>query len=215
MIELIPALLVQTRDEFEERVRVIEPFAPIAQIDVLDGSWLGAKSWADTIEISHIKSQLHFELHLMVANPVAEMEKWAEIPSVKRVIFHIETVERPLDAIEAARFYGWECGVALNPDTPLETVEKILEYIDEILFLTVQPGAGGRTFEKNVLKKIASLAARPKHPIIGADGAMNPETIPMAIKSGATRIIVNTALFNAEMPVAETWRRLLQCTNYV
>jgi len=208
MIELLPALLTQTREEFETRVRAVENLAPMAQIDILDDTWLPGKTWADPGDISATVSPLLFELHLMVAHPVEHLEAWSELPSLKRVVFHLETALQPKQVVEAIRFYGWDVVVAINPETPAADVLEILPYVDEVMCLTVKPGASGRPFEHGVLKKIAELAANNHHAIIGVDGAITAETLPLCIAAGATRIRVNSALFGGEKSVAEAWAEL-------
>lgn len=210
MIELLPALLTHSRAEFETRVRAIESLAPMAQIDILDNSWLPGKTWADPDDIAAMETPLHFELHLMVTNPIEHLEQWSELPALKRVIFHLETALQPKQVIEAIRFYGWDVGVAINPETPAADVLEILPYVDEVMCLSVKPGASGRPFEHGVLKKITELAANNHHATIGIDGGVTIETLPLCIQAGATRLRVNSALFQNMDSVAKTWETLQQ-----
>ncbi len=208
MVDLLPALLVDSREEFETRVRAIEAFASMAQIDVIDGTWLAGETWADPSDISAIVTPLLFELHLMVAHPIEHLAAWAELPSLKRIIFHLETAEQPKQVIEAIRFHGWDVGVAINPETPAAAVHDILPYVDEVMCMTVKPGASGRPFEHGVVKKITELAAHNMHAVIGADGAISRETLPLCVDAGATRVRVNSSLFNAKVSPLDAWTAL-------
>ena len=208
MIELLPALLTQSREEFETRVRAVENLATMAQIDILDDTWLPGKTWADPGDISSMETPLLFELHLMVAHPLEHLERWSELPSLKRIVFHLETALQPKQVVEAIRFYGWDVVVAINPETPAADVFEILPYVDEVMCLTVKPGASGRPFENDVLKKIAELAANNHHAIIGADGAITTETLALCVAAGATRVRVNSALFGSEKNIADAWAEL-------
>lgn len=205
MIEIIPTILVVTEEEFITRVRSVETFATMAQIDVIDGSWIPGETWADPMTISNIISPLTYELHLMVANPIEHLDAWTELPSIKRVIFHIETVTQPKQVIEAIRFHGWEVGLAVNPETPISAVHDYVSYADEIMFLTVKPGASGRPFEHGALKKIESFAHEVGHTVIGVDGGVSRETLPLCIDAGATRLRIGHALTSAGPTMAETW----------
>lgn len=208
MIELIPALLCASRREFENKIRTIESFAGMVQIDVLDGTWLPEKNWADPELVAEILSPLHFEIHLMVENPILYLSRWSELPSVRRVIFHIEPVTDPKHIIEAIRFYGREVGIALSPRTPLEAIADYVPYVDEVLFLTVEPGGSGRPFVPEVVKKISAFSrANPLVPI-AVDGGLSTATIPDCIAAGATRLVVNSSLFSAKVAPADAWRHM-------
>lgn len=208
MIEIIPTILVATEEEFVARVRSIETFAPMAQIDIIDGSWISGETWADPLTISNVISPLTYELHLMVANPIEHLDAWTELPSIKRVIFHIETVTQPKQVIEAIRFHGWEVGLALNPETPISSVQEFVQYVDEVMFLTVKPGASGRPFEHGALKKIESFAHEVGHAVIGVDGGISRETLPLCIDAGVTRLRVGNALTGTSDVAAKTWKEL-------
>lgn len=212
--EIIPALLTTSREEFETKVRRVESFASLAQIDILDGSWLPEKSWANAGDITSIISPLQYELHFMTTDVAEKLPAWEESPAVLRVLFHIEATADARKTIEAIRFYGWEVGVALNPETPLEAVLPLVPYVDEIMFLAVHPGGGGRPFEPTVLEKIRALIAT-RHtlrgsifPVIGVDGGVTRETLPSILSAGATRLRVNTALFESGVSAKEAWHTL-------
>ncbi len=211
-IEIIPALLCDSRPEFEEKIRVLETFAGMVQIDVLDGSWLdGQKSWADKDYISEILSPLLFEVHLMVTQPLIQIPRWCQLPSVRRIIFHIETMSDPTETkrtIEAIRFHGREACVALNPETSFRVIDTTVRYVDEVLFLTVQPGASGRTFEQPVLKKISEFSKIYPKIKVGVDGGISDTTILPCITAGVSRLVVNSALFGARVSPRDAWQHL-------
>ena len=199
MIELIP----------------IESFAPLAQIDVIDGSWLTGETWADADDIGEIISTLRYELHLMVANPIEHLEAWTELPSLKRVIFHVETATQPKQVIEAIRYHGWDVGVALNPETPTSLVRELGQYVDEVMLMTVKPGASGRPFEHGVLKKIAELSEYDPRLIIGVDGAISAETLALCFDAGVTRARVNSSLFGTGLSAANAWAALQKVAQHL
>lgn len=212
--EIIPALLATSREEFETKVRRVESFASLAQIDILDGSWLPEQSWANPGDITNIISPLQYELHFMTTDVAKKLLAWEENPSVFRVLFQVETAADARKTIEAIRFYGWEAGAALNPETPIDAILPLIPYVDEIMFLAVHPGGSGRTFEPRVLEKIRAFLAM-RHtlrgsifPIIGIDGGVTRATLPSILSAGATRLRVNTALFESGVSAKEAWHTL-------
>ncbi len=211
MIEIIPALLCESQEEFIQKTKIIEPFALFAQIDVMDGSWLdGKKTWCDIDSISETISPLLYEIHFMVRDPMEKLSKWAAIPAVKRVIFHFETVTQPKQIIEAIRYHGMEAVLAVNPETAFDEVAEFVPYVDEVMIMTVKPGASGRPFERGVLEKISRCADAGHGIIVGVDGAISVETIPDCVAAGATRLRVNSSLFKATIPPADAWTTLIR-----
>lgn len=203
MNEVLPAILVASQDEFEARIRAIESHSAMAHIDILDGTWRPEKTWADPRAITNILSPLHYELHLMVANPIEHLDAWTEIPAIKRVIFHYETVTQPTQIIEAIRFHGWDVVMAINPETPESVVHEYIHYVDEIMCMTVAPGAAGRPFEPSVLEKISAIAGHHPDAIIGVDGAISAETLLQCRAAGAKRFRANSSVFATEAdPIA-------------
>lgn len=213
-IEIIPAIFAQDVSDFESQMRAIEPHVPLAHIDVIDGTWIAGHTWADPFEIGEMISPLHYELHLMVADPFAHLATWENIPAVKRIIAHIEVTANPRDLISAIRFHGWEAALAINPDTVLDSVLAYEEYADEIMFMAVQPGATGRTCDTQVTQKIRTFCAAAPHAIVGVDGCVNEQTVPTFTHAGARRLRVHSALFAGPNQLADNWSRLLAVASH-
>ncbi len=208
-VQIIPALFARDAHEFTTQVRAIEPFAPFAHIDIIDGTWLGAAhTWADPYEIGELLSPLQYELHLMVADPLALLTAWESVPAVKRIIVHIEVTPNPRETINVIRFHGWEAVIAINPTTALDAALAYEEYADETMFMGVAPGDTGRPLDERVLSKMKTFAHAAPHAVIGVDGAVTEETLPRFITAGAKRVRVHSALFNNVRLPADAWLRL-------
>lgn len=213
MPQFIPAILAPDEKTFSDRVHVATKFTPpptLLQIDVVDGVWRAPASWAVPDQIEEIISPFKYELHLMVADPLAALHDFELLAAVRRVIFHIETTDDPERVIKTSRAIGWEVGVALNPETPLVQISALLDRVDEVLFLAVEPGASSQKFQPAVLEKIKELAALPQHPLIAVDGGIDHETAAACIAAGAEQLVVNSALFAAQVSPADAWRFLLK-----
>lgn len=205
IIEIVPAILVQSRQAFEEKI--LNPYlrkvAPIYQIDILDGSMFNALSWADVEQISKISSLPEIELHLMIKDPLPIIEIWKQnIPTLKRVIIHAE-IGQDLDKLIARiRHIGpIEIGVALNPETALKEIEDLTEKIDLLLIMGVYPGASGQKFiGRPILKKIKQAEKKYPHLPIAVDGGITQKNAKKIIKAGATQLCVSSAIWNSPEP---------------
>lgn len=195
--EIIPAILAPTFAEFAHNLHLVEGLAPYVQIDVMDGEFVNARSFAGRADLLTLHTPARFELHLMVADPLLELKSWADIIHVFRVIFHLEAVADPRPVIQAIRAHGWQVGIALNPETPFAAVEPYLSEIDLVLFLAVTPGAQGQKFMPEVLQKITAGKTHAPHVMIGVDGGINRDTITRAYQAGATICYVGSALLRA------------------
>ncbi len=204
-MKIIPAILAQTKEEFETRLHAAEAFTDIVQIDVLDNSFVPFTSWADPNMIRKLETPVRFELHLMVEDVEKYLNVWSPIKNVARAIFHIEPFlnkkEDASDLLGTAAFYGWDMGLAINPETPIEALEPFVEKISTVLFLGVTPGQSGQPFKQEVIEKIKVFkAAHPNDPSVAVDGGVNADTIPALKAAGAETFCMASAIFNAPDP---------------
>lgn len=210
MSEIIPAILANSKQEFEKKLRVAEKFATTIQIDILDGTLFPATNWHDAEAVAAMETSAAFELHLMVNNPLLIIAEWmAKVPNVKRAIVHAE-IERPLGKIleEIHVAYFIEAGVAINPETPLEEIHAILPSMDVLMIMSVHPGQAGQKFEGDyIVEKIKNAKSRAPDLKIEVDGGITAELIPNLKAAGVTRFAVNSALFNAESKET-AWKNL-------
>lgn len=176
-MQIIPAILTDKFSELEKQIKKVEGLFPYAQIDIMDGEFVPNKSFAEVEKISELKTDLKFELHLMVNDPVAEMKKWLVIPNVFRIIVHLEIPGDVEESWTFAKEQNWEFGLALNPDTDLRPLQPHLNCIDSVLFMTVYPGRQGAPFEEKVIPKIKEFSQLKKRPLCTIDGGINRETI--------------------------------------
>jgi len=210
-IEIIPGILAQSQNEFEQRLRLIENEITTVQVDILDGSMFGATSWFDAETVGTYNTPVQFELHLMVENPLPIIDAWAKyVPNTVRAIIHAE-LDRPLGTLielihQNAKL---EAGVALNPETPIDEIHHIIEHLDEILVMGVHPGTSGQGLGDSkcgisgqvIIEKVQRIHDRYPNIILGADGGVNIETLPKFVRHGASRINVSSAIFENESPV--------------
>ncbi|MDA1038465.1 MAG: hypothetical protein O2877_02125 [bacterium] len=210
MNEIIPALLVESEKEFERRLRLIEPHVKTVQVDVLDGIMFPHISWYDARNIGAFLTTVNFELHLMVENPLAVVEEWKEyVPTLTRVIFHAEIDRQHQGLVDAMKELGLEVGMALNPETPISEAHHELSELDELLLMSVHPGASAQGIgdekhgltKEDLFEKIISIHKRYPTITLGADGGINLDNIHHFKEAGISRFCVGSAIFNQTDPI--------------
>jgi ribulose-phosphate 3-epimerase len=168
-------------------------------LDVMDGHFVPNISLGPVVvEAVRPVTQLPFHSHLMISEPLRYVDEFAEAGS-DLVIFHVEADDDPDAVIDAIRAAGKQPGIAINPETPAESVHPYLERVEMLLFMTVHPGFGGQAFIHDVMPKLRSLAAeierRGLELPIGIDGGVNAETIGEAHAAGGEVLVVGSALY--------------------
>lgn len=141
-LEVVPAILAKSEEEFREKLRLIEREAKLVQIDVMDGEFVPNTTWADPLVVAQIKTPTHFEVHLMVKEPFREVILWGKLKNVRRTIVHAESTAQLHTLLHTIRATGKEVGLAVNPGTPLKEVYPFLSSLPLKLPL---PGGGEKT----------------------------------------------------------------------
>ncbi|EKD43981.1 MAG: hypothetical protein ACD_72C00048G0004 [uncultured bacterium] len=200
---IIPAILVKSFDEFETQAKKLS-FAPLAQIDIMDGEFVPNKSFEGIEKINDLNLPTEWELHLMVNHPLAELKKWQTVKNIKRVIFHIESEDNPQTVIQTIKNSGQEVGLAIKPETNITEILPYLSQINEVLFMTVHPGQQGASFVSEVKEKIIDfkklLESKEIDLIIAVDGAVNKNNIQEIKNWGVNNFCVGSAIVAATNP---------------
>ncbi|MEI8230714.1 MAG: ribulose-phosphate 3-epimerase [Candidatus Peregrinibacteria bacterium] len=197
-ILITPSILSADFGHLQEDINSIEPYADWIQLDVMDGHFVPNLSFGAPVA-KCIKTKLPMDTHLMVSNPQDRIAEFLAI-GVKHITFHAEAV-KGTDArralIQAIRKGGATAGIAINPVTPLSEVEDVLEDIDLLLVMSVNPGFSGQGFITDVLGKVTE--ARRKHPalMIQMDGGIDDKTAPLCRAAGANNLVTASYLFTS------------------
>jgi len=176
--------------------------ADFLHFDVMDGHFVPNITFGPaTVKALRDKTCLPFYVHLMIQNPDKHIESFAKAGSDLLTV-HAETCPNLKQILGQIRQKGVKAGVALNPETPLSSVEPALDKIDLLLIMTVEPGFGGQPFIPATLPKIREAKERTqKRRInleIGVDGGINEETVPLAVEAGANVLIAGSAIYGAK-----------------
>ncbi len=197
-ISVIPAILETDFDAIVKKAAISKTLSPITQLDVMDGVFVPNTTFADPAKIAEIDCT--FELHLMIAKPEMFVAQW-DIPNVQRIIVHYEAVSNLQHVIDQIKKMGKEVGIALNPGTPSHALDDVIDQLDMVLVMGVQPGFSGQKFEYDVLEKIKELKGMRSDVVVAVDGGVNMWTRDRIVEAGATILDANSVIWGSSDPV--------------
>lgn len=211
-IHIAPSILSADFSRLGEHVRQAEAAgADCIHVDVMDGHFVPNITIGPLV-VSALRpvTRLPLQVHLMIEQPERYIDEFARA-GADLIIVHVETCPHLDRTLQQIREAGAQPGVTLNPATPLCTLEEVLDQVELILVMTVNPGFGGQKMIPSTLDKVsrlrALLAARGLQPRIEVDGGINEHTIAQVIAAGADTLVMGAAIFAAEDGVATAMQR--------
>lgn len=204
-IQTVPAILTDDPKALENMVRQTETFTNYAQFDIMDGQFVPSRS-ITCQHISRLTMKLDWEAHLMVLHPEAYLEDFQRA-GAQKIVFHYEATSSPQEIIALVRNQGMRVGLAVNPETPISAITPLVNEVDSVLFLSVNPGFYGSKFIPEVLDKIVEFRSAQPNLEIGIDGGIKENNIAQIAQSGVDIIYVGSAIYLQPQP-GESFRRL-------
>jgi ribulose-phosphate 3-epimerase len=197
-----PSILSADFSKLGEEVKAVEAAgADWIHADVMDGHFVPNITIGPLIVESVRRiTDLPIDVHLMIENPDQYIPAFAEA-GASWISVQIETCVHLNRTVQLIRDHGAQPGVVINPATPVESLEWILEYVDYVLIMSVNPGFGGQAFIPNSLKKIRTLRntinARKLSTLIEVDGGVNENTIAGISAAGADIFVAGSAIYGS------------------
>ncbi len=192
-VQIVPAILAKARHEFEYKMYTVLPHANRIQIDIMDGKFVPNITVGENEKVP-LKDKLVVEYHLMVENPT-EYIKLIDNPDAL-YIAHVEAQESPEEVVRFCKAEGYRLALAINPATQIGVLDKFIEDVEMVLFMTVVPGFSGQKYMKQVEQKIAQFKQKyPKMPV-EVDGGIGEENIAGARAAGANLFAAASSIFS-------------------
>lgn len=207
MVEIAPSILSADFARLGEEIQAVElGGASILHVDVMDGRFVpNITVGLPVVKAISRATRLPIDAHLMIVEPGRYAEQFVKA-GAKMVSIHVEAdphLQRTVTAIKAA---GAEAGVAINPATPLSTLDEALNYVDYVLVMSVNPGFGGQAFIPAVLDKVRRLremiSDRSLKTRIEIDGGVDLKNIGTITSAGAEIIVAGSAVFGSGDPAS-------------
>src|SRR5690625_251132 len=203
MNKVLPSLLASDFSKLGEDIKTMEDAgADIFHLDIMDGQFVPNISYGlPVVEAISKSASIPLDVHLMTLNPDQFVDEFKSY-GVDMLSFHIEATDHPHRVVQLIRSRGMKAGIALNPHTPVVSVKHLLNEVDFVLIMTVNPGFGGQSFIEEGLLKIAELNTIKKEKNldfdIEVDGGINNDTAKLCKDQGANLLVSGSFLFKAE-----------------
>ena len=199
MVMIAPSILsADYADLKNEIIRLDEAGADMIHLDVMDGNFVPNLTFGPgVVKAIRPYTKLPFDVHLMVSNPAVMIPGFANA-GADIITIHSEACTHLDRALATIRSLGLKAGVSLNPSTPEEVLKYVLDKLDLVLIMSVNPGFGGQSFIDSQLAKIARVKELigDRDIKIEIDGGINPMTGSEAVAAGADILVAGTAVFD-------------------
>ncbi|MBM7647175.1 ribulose-phosphate 3-epimerase [Bacillus ectoiniformans] len=201
MVKIAPSILSADFSKLGEEIKEVEAGgADYIHVDVMDGHFVPNITIGPLIvEAIRPVTKLPLDVHLMIENADQYIEAFAKA-GADYITVHAEACPHLHRTIQLIRSFGVKPGVVLNPATPAEAIQHVLEDIDMVLIMTVNPGFGGQSFIHSVVPKIRQvkqmIVDRGLDIEIEIDGGVNAETAKLGTDAGADVLVAGSAVYN-------------------
>lgn len=203
MVKVAPSILAADFANLQQEIQIVEEAgADWIHIDVMDGHFVPNITMGPlVVDAIRPHTKLPLDVHLMIEQPDLYIEAFVKA-GADIITVHVEACKHLHRTLQFIRSLGAKPGVVLNPHTPIETIQHVLNDVDVVLFMTVNPGFGGQAFIPEVLDKVKALSQLKQQKgldfEIEIDGGVNSSTVVDCVEAGATVVVAGSAIYGAQ-----------------
>ena len=205
LIRICPSILNADRANLGSEILRVSNESDLIHLDVMDNIFV--PNFTFSLEDSRRiigETPIPVDAHLMINNPDQDAALYAKA-GAKSVTFHLEASQQPKATSQLIRSEGARVGIAIKPKTAFSSLAPLLEFVDMVLIMTVEPGFGGQSFMEDMMPKVREARAEIDRKHFGkiwlqVDGGISLETIDVASSAGADTFVAGSAVFKAENP---------------
>lgn len=206
MIQIAPSLLSADFLHLEKDILLVNAFADLFHLDVMDGVFVPNISFGfPVVEAVARQAEKPLDVHLMIVHPEKYVERFAKA-GAQMISFHYEAAkEASADIIAQIQALGVKAGIVINPDCPVQAIFPLLDKVDFVLLMSVFAGFGGQAFIPETIGRIQAVRAeldrigRPDVPI-EVDGGIGPANASEVVAAGAEILVAGSSVFKADDP---------------
>lgn len=199
MTKIVPAVLVDSKEDYLKRIGVIRQLTNRFQLDIIDGQYVDNR----TIQLSDISrpADLNMDVHLMVNDPKPFVEQ-AIVLHANNIIIQVECCEDILSLLERIKKSGLRAGAAINPETSLKALKPYTEILDHILIMGYPAGFAGQKLNPIVFERLSEVRDMFPSAEIGLDGGVNQSNAKKVLQAGFDVVNINTLIFGDADPLS-------------
>lgn len=195
-IQIAPSILSADFGHLNQEIATIETHSDLLHVDVMDGHFVPNITIGPPV-VKCLKTKLPLDCHLMIEHPEMFIEEFVKAGAAS-ITVHQEACAHLHRVIQQIKSFGVKAAVSINPGTPLKMIEEVLDDVDMVLIMSVNPGFGGQKFIPSALAKIEELRKRKPKLDIEVDGGINAGTAKLCVKAGANILVAGSYIFGAK-----------------
>ena len=204
MIQISPSMLAADFLHLEKDVRMVNEYADLFHLDIMDGTFVPNISFGfPIVEAIASIAEKPLDVHLMIVNPENYVDRFAKV-GANMLSFHLNATENPAQVLTDIHKKDMKAGLVINPDIPVESLFPYLHQCDFVLLMSVFAGFGGQKFIESTYDRIRTLKAEIDRQgldvKIEIDGGVCPDNAMKLIEAGAEILVAGSAVFKAENP---------------